>query len=129
MPSGNGGKDFVTELARLFRSYAEASALESVALKAAMVMPHLLLQKPFASSKTKDHCEVLSRRLRAWKAGDLDGLLCEGRVIQQHARQATHLPKEESLASSFSKMMLAGKTNAALRLLTKEGRGSTLPLD
>ena len=53
----------------------------------------------------------------------------EGRVIQQHTRQATHHPKEESLASSFSKMMLAGKTNAALRLLTKEGRGSTLPLD
>ena len=57
VPSGNGGKDFVTELARLFRSYAEASALESAALKAAMVMPHLLLQKPFASSKAKDHCE------------------------------------------------------------------------
>ena len=129
MPSGNAGKDFVTELVRLFRSYAEASALESVALKAAMVMLHLLLQKPFASSKAKDHCEILSRRLRAWKTGDLDGLLCEERMILQHAKHVTRHQKEESLASSFSKMMLAGRTNAALRLLTKEGCGSVLPLD
>ena len=127
VPSGNAGKDFVTELARLFRSYAEASALESVALKAAMVMPHLLLQKPFISTKAKYHCEVLSQQLRAWKAGDLDGLLCKGRVIQQHARHVTRHPKE-SLASSFLKMMLAEKTNAALRFLTKEGRGSVLSL-
>ena len=129
VPSGNAGKDFVTELARLFRSYAEASALESVALKAAMVIPHLLLQKPFISAKAKDQCEVLSQRLHAWKAGDLDELLCKGRVIRQHARHVTRHPKEESLASSFLKMTLAGKTNAALRLLTKEGRGSVLPLD
>ena len=44
VPSGKAGKDFVTELARLFQSYAEGLALESVAMKATMVMPHLLLQ-------------------------------------------------------------------------------------
>ena len=92
-----------------------------------MVMPHLLLQKPFASSKV--NCEVLSRRLHAWKAGDLDRLLCKGRVIQKHARHVTRNPKEDILASSFLKMMLAGNTNAALRLLTKEGCGSVLLLD
>ena len=129
VPSGKVGRDFVTELARLFQSYAEGSALESVALKAAMVMPHLLLQKPSASSKAKDHSSALSRRLIAWEAGDLDGLLREGRVIQRHFRHATPHSNEESLASSFSKLMLAGKTRTALRLLTKEGRGNVLPLD
>ena len=34
----------VKEITRLLRAYTEASALESVALKAVMVMPHLLLQ-------------------------------------------------------------------------------------
>ena len=36
-----------------------------------MVMLRLLLQRPSTSSKTKDHCEVLSRWLRAWNAGNL----------------------------------------------------------
>ena len=75
VPYGRVGKDFVLELARLFQSYAETSALEPVALKAAMLMPLLLLQKPSPSSKTRDHYEYLSRRLRAWHAGDLDSLV------------------------------------------------------
>ena len=43
--------------------YAEGCALESVALKAAMVMPSLVLQKPHAKSKMKDHVTHLDRRL------------------------------------------------------------------
>ena len=58
-PSGKSGREFVFELARLFRSYGEGSALESIAIKAAMVLPHLLLQKPFSSAKTQDHIECL----------------------------------------------------------------------
>ena len=46
IPSGKAGKTFVRELSRLFRAFADRSALESVAMKAAMVMPALLLQKP-----------------------------------------------------------------------------------
>ena len=51
------------ELTRLMDGYAEGSALESVVLKAAMVMPSLVLQKPHANSKTKDHVTHLDRRL------------------------------------------------------------------
>ena len=50
-------------------------------------------------------------------------------MIQQHLRHTTPHPNEESLASSFSKLMLAGKTHTALHLLTKAGRGNVLPLD
>ena len=42
VPSGRAGKLFVHELTRMFQAYADASALESVALLAAMVMPALL---------------------------------------------------------------------------------------
>ena len=34
VPSGKAGKDFVQELSRLFRSYAERSSMECIALKA-----------------------------------------------------------------------------------------------
>ena len=122
VPHGRAGKDFVSELARLCRSYAESSALEPVALKAAMLMPLLLLQKPSASSKAKDHYKYLSRRLRTWHLGDLDSLVQEGRAIQH---QLTHNPgnhpSKDTTARSFTKLMLRGKTRQALRLLTKEG--------
>ena len=39
VPSGNAGKAFVRELSRMFNAYAEGSALECVAMKAAMTMP------------------------------------------------------------------------------------------
>ena len=61
VPFGNAGKGFVSELSRLFRAYADGSALEAIALKACTVMPILLLQKPFRTSKQKDHSVCLTR--------------------------------------------------------------------
>ena len=63
IPSGKAGKAFVVEIARLIRSYAEASTLESIALKAVVVMQALLLQKPHTRSRAREHSEHLSRRL------------------------------------------------------------------
>ena len=94
IPSGKAGKEFVRELSRLFRSYASASALESVALKTATVSCILLLQKPFHSSKTRDHTSCLERRLINWKTGDMNNLLHEGRTIQQRLTQRSS-PKEQ----------------------------------
>ena len=52
----------------------------------------------------------------------------EARVIQQHlADSGSHL-KADTLASKFSKLMLAGKTRAALRLLDSHGQGRVLPV-
>ena len=50
VPTGNAGTAFVLELSCLFRAYAEGSALESIALKAALTMCTLLLQKPSRTS-------------------------------------------------------------------------------
>ena len=60
LPSGKAGKSFVAEQARLFEAFAAGSVLESVALKAALVMPALLLQKPSSTSKAKDHTAALA---------------------------------------------------------------------
>ena len=61
VPLGKLGRDFVSELSRLYLAYGTASALESVALKAATVYPILLLQKPSKRSKAKEHIQCLER--------------------------------------------------------------------
>ena len=127
---GRAGKDFVSKLARLFRSYAETSTLEPVALKAAMLMPLLLLQKPSSLSKARDYYEHLSQCLRAGHAGDLDSLVREGRIIHHHLsyNRGHHPSKDNNIAWLFAKLMLEGQTHQALQQPTKEGRGSILPV-
>ena len=83
IPSGRHGKAFVQEMASLFQSYADASAREKIALKATMVLPALLLQKPFKTSKVKDHISCIERRHSLWRQGKFQALLDEGRAIQQ----------------------------------------------
>ena len=50
VPLGKAGKEFVDELSYLFQAFASASALESIALKSATILPILLLQKPHKAS-------------------------------------------------------------------------------
>ena len=56
--SGKAGTTFVRELSQMFRAYVDRSTLESVAMKAAMVMPALLLHKPHPRSKVYNYGEV-----------------------------------------------------------------------
>ena len=130
VPSGRAGKAFVSELARLFRDFAEETMLEGIALKAAMTMPALLLQKPHQHSKSKDHLACLERRMTAWSDGDLACLLHEGRTIQRQLLKAHGNAKsKQQTAQSFAKLMMEGRVRAALRLLTDHDTGGSLPLD
>ena len=131
IPAGKAGNSFVKEITRLLRAYTEASVLESVALKAVMVMPHLLLQKSHHTSKAKDHVAQLERRLETWANGDLDQLLHEGRTIQKQLSSGPNkTPSHDAkVAHRFSKLMMEGKVKAALRLITDQERGGLLPLD
>ena len=128
VPSGKAGTAFVRELSRMFRAYADHSALENVAMKAAMVMPALLLQKPHPRSKAKDHVLHLERRLQIWGSGKLKQLLDEGRTIQ---RQLNRNPpnRQEDTARTFAKLMMEGKVRAALRIITDNNGTGTLLLD
>jgi len=47
----------------------EDSAMDCAALKAAIVLPALLLQKPHAMSKAKDHSIHLECRIKLWENG------------------------------------------------------------
>ena len=131
VPFGNAGKSFVSKLGRLYRAYAEGSALKAIALKACTVMPILLLQKPFRTSKQRDHSACLDRRLRLWKKGDIETLVSEGRSLQQHLTKNGPSSSKNycNLARSFARLMFQGKTTAALQLLSQQGKTGVLHLD
>ena len=97
--------------------------MESIALKATIVLPILLLQKPHRRSKTKDHTACLERRLRAWKEGNL---ILEGRTIQSRLPKFNTSTAKQNLSRSFANLMFAGKTKAALDLLSQAQKGGVV---
>ena len=63
VPFGKSGNQFVSELTRLYKAYAEEAALESIALKATTVLSILALQKPHCNLKAIENASYLERRL------------------------------------------------------------------
>ena len=91
-----------------------------------MVASQILLQKPHCSSKARDHVAALSRRLDAWQEGDLR----EGRAIQSHlSLRRMKDERGDKIARVFSRLMLEGKTRAALRYLSENEQHGVLSLD
>ena len=128
MPFGKAGREFVGELSKFYHAFASASALESIALKAATVLPILLLQKPQRASKAKDHAACPEKRLRSWKEGHLNDLLLEGRAIQHRIPKTSPKPTENT-TQYFVDLMFVGKCKAALDILSNSGEGGILHLD
>jgi len=134
LPSGKSGRAFVLELHRLFHAYASGSALECVAMKAIMIMPVLLLQRPHHWSKNDENITHLSRRLVLWNKGDIDSLVREGRVLQSVLRSAkpSHGGRssvKDSTARKFSNLMMSGRVKDALRLLSDDNCGGPLTMN
>ncbi len=129
LPTGGAGKKFIAETTSLINMWnSESMEMKDVALKAVMVMPALLLQKPSFKSKCKQHNECLQRRLNLWKLGDFDGLLKECRAIQSRL-QSTWKPRSpEHVSRTFANLMLSGKVNAAMRLLDDTSTSGVLKL-
>ena len=129
IPSGKYGKAFVDEMARLFNSYAKASSMEGVAIKAAMVFPVLVLQKPFKSSRSKDHSKCIERRLKDWQAGQFISLFEEAKSIQSRLNATTAFQQRKARARRFTDLMMMGKVRAATRLISEENQAGMLPLN
>lgn len=129
VPLGNTGKEFTRELARLYSAFGTASSMESIALKAATVLPTLLLQKPHRTSKAKEHIACLEKQLIIWKDGNLNDLVVEGRTIQHRLPKYNSPMVRQSLSRSFTNLMFAGKTKAALDLLSSSDGSGILHLN
>eukprot|EP00795_Rhopilema_esculentum_P015800 gene15800-7104_t len=129
LPSGKVGKEFVEECSRLVDEWVDDGPLHLIALKAMMIMPSLLLQKPSKKSKSKDHVEKLRKRLDLWKIGNFDELVREARFIQSNFSQHRGADNIEQVAKKFNGLIINGKINAALKLLSDAQRNGILLLD
>ena len=114
---------FITELTFWLRQFNNTSNLNSVSLKVFMVLPSLLLQKPSPRSKAKDHTECLTRRMAAWKSGDITSLIKESRHIQSKLTSSKKPRSMEDIAKIFAKLIMIGKVSAALKFLDSESSG------
>ena len=81
-----------------------------------MILPGLLLQKPSASSKAKDHTKALETRLQHWIHGNFDVILRECRTIQKKLTTSKKRSQED-VSRVFSKLILEGKISPALKFL------------
>ena len=68
--SGRASEHFIEELTFWLKQFNSNSDLNSVALKAFMVLPSVILQKPSATFKSKEHSVAIERRLALWRQGD-----------------------------------------------------------
>ena len=128
LPSGNAGKLFIREVTFWLKQFNSLnSKYNSMAMKVFMVLPGLLLQKPFQASKCKDHTEALSRRLEMWKRRDMKGLADEVYYIQKRLKNTQRNNSSEDQARVFAKLLLQGKVKNALKLLEKDPSVGCLP--
>ena len=63
LPRGRVGTDFVKELTRMIKLYTTDSKWSRLAMTMLHVFVPLMLQKPSAKSKAKDHARYLEKRL------------------------------------------------------------------
>ena len=130
VPSGKAGKLFINELTYWLKQInAGQSKLNSIALRAFMVLPALILQKPSKSSKASEHTTAVERRMDEWKNGDIPKLLKDAKLIQSKLKTGGGRAKTSSeVAKLFARMIMHGKIGAAMKLLDKEGCTGVLPL-
>ena len=128
VPFGKMGKEFINTLRELINKWNNGSEMEFIALKVAIVLLALCLQKPGPKWKSKDHQDCLAKRLVLWKKGKDDTILREGRMIQRclgDSRRATDPPNR---AKIFANLVMTGQVNLALRYLSDDQGGGILPL-
>ena len=133
VPYGCVGRDSVHDLAKIFLSYGEAGAFEPIAIKAAMLMCALLLQKPHSRMSGRDLASCLQRRRSLWNQGDIDALLIEGHTIQHqllsHSGSCQKFDDDHHISRHFVECMLRGNVRSALNSITCEQSGVPLRLD
>jgi hypothetical protein len=113
----------------LFRSFSRGNPLGHVALKVIGIMSHLLLQRPHSKSTCNENKQHLLRRMSLWLAGDIPALLSEARMLHaQFLRRQPRTARPDDLRRRFTNLMLNGKVNAAIRLVTEQGKGRVLSL-
>ena len=119
VPKGKAGKDFIVEATRLLGLINNDTQWEPLAVNIFMIFFPLMLQKPSARSKSKDHARYLLKRLKWWKDGCLKEIMSEAEEIQRRIITSKQ-KKEESTTRGFTRLMMEGKVKQALRLVDSD---------
>ena len=122
VPYGKIGRDFIDQLSKHINDWNNGTAMQHLALKAAIVLLAVGLQKPSQKSKTKEHQECLEKRLKLWRNGEIDCLLREGRMIQRRIQKSCKKDPPNK-AKIFAKLVMEGQINSALRYLSENDGG------
>ena len=119
LPRGKCGEAFLKELTRILNLYVHKTKWERLALLVLHVFIPLMLQKPSARSKPRDHTKYLAARLLKWNSGDIKSMLNEGKEIQKRMKKAFDR-KEEVKDKAFMRNMLIGKIGPAAKFINNE---------
>ena len=95
-------------------------------MKVVSILPNLLLQKPAANSKAKDHTEALVKRIQMWNEGNILDLLRDCRTIQNKLKMGKKRSPDD-VNRVFSKLVFEGKIGAALKFLDENAEDAVLP--
>ena len=117
LPSGAAGKAFIRELTNLLNHFNTSSQMEPIALKMVMIFGPLMLQKPFKTSKARDHTQHIIKNMEMWESGDLAGLIRKGTAIQKRLTNSKFTAENE--INAFTRHMLSGRVSPALRQISK----------
>ena len=124
-PSCNSANDFVSELTTQVKHFVDKTGFEMVSLTAFFLLPHLILQLP-GCRRSAAKRKAMERRLQMWRNGEIEGLLAEGRALQQRLRGGR---PQNDWQRGFVRLMLAGRSSAAMRVLRNGAIGGVLSLD
>ena len=127
VPYGKTGRDFIDQLTKHIDDWNNRSPMQHLALKAAIVLLAVALQKPGQRSKAKEHQECLEKRLTLWRNGEIESLLREGRMIQRRLSKSNKNDPPNK-ARIFAKLVMEGQINSALRYLSEDDSGGVLLL-
>ena len=94
-------------------------------MKVVMILPTMMLQKPSATSKAKDHSKALTERLQMWKDGKIEEIWKDNCIIQKKLTQ--HPRKSASdIVRVVSKLIFEGKVSAAMKYLEDNTENAVL---
>ena len=106
------GFQFIELLKQQLLSLVDETPNSNVVMRAAMILPHLLLPKT-KSEINGSNSKTLSHRIIVWKQGVLDELFTEAKALQiRHPKQKRSEVNEE--VRQFDKLMSTGKVSAAI---------------
>ena len=126
LPTGQCGKDLLILMIEWLRKFNTNSCFQGIALKVFFIIPNMMLQKPSAKSKTREHAKLLEERLKKWKDGKLSEIWKEAITIQKKLKSTKRKKTDADITMIFSNLMFEGKVGAALKFLEKQSENAVL---